>query len=307
MKPSLKALTKLSRNCLLLLTLANTALAAEGQDGKFFLSSMSALRINPIGVFETLQIGYQKPLTLGSSESPLFKDTYVKLAFAPSLSPAFGRWGALAEVMPLSILRLSVLGEYVTHFGTFGTLQSFQNPSADFSDTQLKALRNSSDTAQLNYATTGTAVTFGALLQGKTGEIVARSNYRAIHQDTRLTRPGDTVYYDILNDILAPQKGWIHLLDTDVLRQDGDWTYGVRHSLVATSYNGMAAPENTPTHRVGALISRKLALSEDSKLSSQSAFLLVQWWVKHRFRTGADTSAALPLIALGYSFAMDLR
>jgi hypothetical protein len=150
-------------------------------------------------------------------------------------------------------------------------------------------------------------VTLGVLLQGKVGEFVARSNYRAIYQNTTLKRAGDTVYYDILNDILAPQQGWIHLVDTDVLRLDGDWTYGLRHSMVATSYPGSAVTENTPTHRLGALISKKLALGEGSRLSNQSVFLLTQWWLKHRYRTGADSSAALPLIALGYSFAMDLK
>ena len=273
--------------------------------GRWVLTNMLAARLNPLGLFNQSQFGYQ--YSLSESEDPLFKGTYAKLAFAPSLSPAFGRWGLLAEVMPVSVLRLSVLGEYVTHFGTFGTLQSFSNPTADFSDAKLKELRNSTDTAVKNYSSSGTAVTFGALLQGKVGDYAARINYRAIYQNTKV-RSGDTAYYDILLDVLAPKEGWIHTADTDVLRLDGDWTYGLRHTFVSTSYGAQAdSLENAPTHRLGALISKKLESDPNSRISSPSVFLLTQWWLKHRFRTGAASSAALPLIALGYSFSVDFK
>ena len=272
---------------------------------------MTALRANPLGLFETASFGYQYGLS--TSDSPLLKGTYAKVAFAPSVSPAFGRWGILAEVMPLSILRLSVLGEYVTHFGTFGTLQSFNSPNADFSDAKLSELRKSTDTNVRNYSSSGRAATLGVLLQGKEGDYVGRVNYRGIYQDTSL-RTGDTVYYDILLDVLAPKSGWIHTTDTDLLRQEGDWTYGLRHTFVTTSYPDSAfqvgeakTNTNVPTHRLGVLLSRKLSLSEGSVLSQRSFFVLAQWWLSHRYRTGAVTSQALPLVALGYSFSLDLK
>jgi len=295
------------------LALVNDARAEEPSEsrGKWTLSSLTALRVNPIGLFETASFGYQ--YSLSTSDDPLFKGTYVKVAFAPSVSPAFGRWGLLAEVMPLSILRLSVLGEYVTHFGTFGTLQSFNSPNADFSDPKLLELRESTDTNIKNYSSSGTAVTLGAMLQGKVGDYAARVNYRGIYQNTNL-RSGDTVYYDILLDILAPRTGWIHTTDTDLLKLDGDWTYGLRHTLVSTSYPDSAYPSgeatnttNAPTQRLGPLVSKKLAPSEGSSVSNQSIFVLTQWWLSHRFRTGQTSSKFLPLIAAGYSFNFDVK
>jgi len=276
----------------------NLAQADEAKPaaGKYFLTNTTALRLNPIGLFNSTQIGYEMPLS--QSDSPLFKGTYAKIAFAPSVSPAFGRWGLLAEVMPLSILRLSVLGEYVTHFGTFNFLQSFPSPSDDFSDARIEELAQSANEDEKNYSTTGKAVTFGALLQGKVGEIAARVAYRGIYQQTDL-REGDNVYYDVFLDILAPKTGWIHTTDTDILRMDGDYTYGLRHTFVSTSYDGVEdSEENVPTHRVGPLFSMKLANAEGSKVTSRSAFLLAQWWVKHRYRSG-------PLVALGYTINLD--
>ncbi len=288
--------------------LGNAEAVKAEETSKWFLTNTTALRLNPIGLFNTSQVGYQIPLS--QSDSPLFKGTYAKIAFAPSLSPAFGRWGVLAEVMPVSILRLSVLGEYVTYFGTFNFLQSFESPSDDFSDTAIKDLGASADATEQGYSATGKAVTFGALLQGKVGNIAARVAYRGIYQQMNV-RDGDNVYYDPFLDILAPKSGWIHTADTDVLKLDEEWTYGLRHTFVATSYDGVVASpgaeadENTPTHRVGPLISKKLQTSEGSRISNPSAFLLVQWWLSHRYRTGAEVSQAMPLIAAGYTFNVD--
>jgi hypothetical protein len=38
-----------------------------------------------------------------------------------------------------------------------------------------------------------------------------------------------------------------------------------------------------------------------------TAFLLVQWWAKHRYRTGAEdgVGAGVPYIVLGFSFEGD--
>ena len=35
-------------------------------------------------------------------------------------------------------------------------------------------------------------------------------------------------------------------------------------------------------------------------------YLLAQWWVKHRYRTGQEVSQGLPMIVLGFSFTGDL-
>ncbi len=47
------------------------------------------------------------------------------------------------------------------------------------------------------------------------------------------------------------------------------------------------------------------ARSTGAKFNTPTVFVLVQWYLKHRFRTGADTSQALPLIGVGFQMTGD--
>ena len=44
----------------------------------------------------------------------------------------------------------------------------------------------------------------------------------------------------------------------------------------------------------------KVRWEDGAAFNNPTVFVLIQWWAKHRFRTGADTSGALPLMGVGF-------
>jgi hypothetical protein len=177
-----------------------------------------------------------------------------------------------------------------------------------FSDSAIKA-----NTAN-RLVTNGWELTLGANLQFKLGPVVVRSAARLVNGNLAL-RPGDTVYYDQLYDVLAPNRGWFFTNDLDVLYQglENKLIVGARYTFTAPLYDSTRHLDPTAasttvdnsTHRVGPLIGYTFKMEDGAKFNTPTVFLLVQWWVKHRWRTGADTPAALPLIGIGFQITGD--
>jgi hypothetical protein len=259
-------------------------------------------RINPLGLINQFQIGFRYNLT--DSESLLRKGTYLYAAFAPQVSPAFARAGWLLEAQPLSILRLSALYETAYNFGTFDTIQSFPSPLAEHSDRLMDE-----QSAEASYATGGHVMTLSALLQLKGGPIAARANYRAIWQTLNL-RGDDTVFYDLQMDILAPNGGWLHTVDTDLLYvTGGPITAGLRHTVVSAAYpdSSFITGETregigSPTHRAGPIFIYRFNEREHTRFNQPTLFVIANWWLEHRYRTGQEISQALPYAIVGFAF-----
>lgn len=288
-----------------------------GDPHQWRYSSITVLRLNPLGFINQSQVGYRYRLFDPEDNSPdapfgqrLLQNTYVALNFAPSISPAFFRPGVQFEIAPLAILKLNALYEQQAHFGTFRTVQSYRSPNADFSDTTM----DETDKAGASYATHGQSLTLGALLQMKVKKVAARTNFRAQWVDMQL-RPGDTVFYDIMFDVLQPKTGWMFTTDTDVLVELGsDATMlGVRHTWVSVDYPDDAFlagekldTDNTPTHRVGPIFVHRLNDVTGTAFNQPTIFVMAQWWLAHRYRTGEDVSQAFPYLLAGFGFNGDL-
>src|SRR5205814_2280108 len=93
--------------------------------------------------------------------------------------PAFLKFGPSIELQPLSVFNLRLAAEYIGFFGTFGYLQSFQTPTAVYSDTALDDGKANSR----NYSTNGIHAMIEPTIQlkvdvGKTGE--GRPKYGSI-------------------------------------------------------------------------------------------------------------------------------
>lgn len=267
-----------------------------------YYSNASFFRWNPIGLVNRTQLGYK--YMLFDSDSVLLKDSYAGLSFAPQLSPSFTTLGGRFELSPLAVLRVSAQYDWVTHYGTFGTIVSSPTPNADFSDTA----RDEAAENDLNYSTSGSILTLGTRLQAKVGPIAVRVQGRAIRQELDL-KDGDTVYYDLINEVMMPNGGWLYIVDSDLLYLAGPLSIGLRHSYVTTTYDDddflpgeSTEDKNNPMQRLGPLVAYKFDSEPGDVMGQPTVFMLVNWWLQHRYRTGEDVSQAVPYFVLGYAF-----
>jgi len=264
-----------------------------------------ALRYNPLGLLYDGRFSYR--FRLYQSESKALRDNFLGIGLAPTASPAFLRVGPYVEFNPLSVLGFWAAFQYVQYFGTFDLAQGFPGAQSNFSDSALKA-----NTAN-RLPTNGWELTLGATFQVKVAFMVIKSAARLVNGNLKL-RDGDRVYYDQFYDVAAPNNGWYLTNDLDVLYQ------GLENKLVAGARYTFTAPFYDPTrhydpnvsetfdnsmHRVGPFVGYTFKFEDGAKFNTPTVFLLMQWWVKHRFRTGVDTSAALPLIGLGFQMTGD--
>ncbi len=304
------------RKTLVLLGLA-ASLTARGQSlttrsppqHRVVYRNLTVLRLNPLGLINETRAAYR--FRLFQSEKEAFRDNFAAVGIIPALSPAYARLGALVEVQPLSVLQLWASYEVVRYFGTFSQLQSFATPGAGFSDTDLKNLAAlpAGDPGR-SYGVTGTQLTLGANIQAKVGPVVVRTQLRMVRPDYPL-RAGDALFYDILYDVLAENRGWFLTNDADLLFQTAfGLTVGARWTATAPRYSAHVLngePNlNGPTHRIGPLAAYTFFQDDGARFNAPTILMAVNWWVTHRYRTGADVSMAVPYFVLGFAFTGDL-
>ena len=169
-----------------------SALAREGTDltpprHRVTYSNMLAGRYNSLGLSDMYTLGYQ--LRLWDRPGVLFKDTYLWIGTAGTITPAFGLVGGKLEVKPLAVLQLWAQVQYFGNFDTFGIVQSFPSPADEHSDTRL----DENDEKGLSYTTSGWEAQLGARAQAKVWNIAVRDTLKVTYADMEL-RYGDNVY-----------------------------------------------------------------------------------------------------------------
>ncbi|HYO51898.1 hypothetical protein [Archangium sp.] len=262
-----------------------------------------AARVNPSGLFTNLT--FQVRYRLYESESPALKDNFVSVGPVVFASPALLRGGIGVEFQPLSVLQLSASYEGIYWFGNFNYLQSFPSPNADASDRRLAELGGAGGTS---YASSGTVLTLAALLQLKVGPIVVRSNPRFFSFNLKL-RDGDRVFYEPVTDVVIPNGGWATSNDADLLYLAGRLTVGLRYSTTGSFFRPQDYPAgetdtglNPTIHRVGPFLAYTFYDKPDRLFNAPTLVLISQWFLRHRYRTGAEVSQAMPWIALAFQF-----
>jgi hypothetical protein len=288
-------------------------------ENQLFFRSTNVIRYNPLGLITDNQLSFRH-LLYRADDNVLLRDNFVGVGFTPQVSAAFARVGALVEVQPLSILRLWANFDVVGYFGTFGLLQSFDSPNADFSDSTINARGQLPDgDPQKNFATWGSQFTLGMDLQVKVGPIAARNLSRLVRGSYEI-RDGDTVYYDQFYDVLAPNNGLYLNNDTDLLYvSDFGLVAGVRMNVTQPFYRtedftlpeqtallGRVDHQNGPTLRAGPLVTYTFFDDPTALFNKPTIIVVGNWWVAHRYRTGADVSQALPYLAVGFQVTSDL-
>ena len=271
-------------------------------------------RLNPLGLLYEGRLMYR--LRLYETESLALRDNFIGGGLALSMSPAFANVGAYVEFQPLSVLGFWASYVYSRYFRTFGLMQSYPSAaSSDFSDPEnsRRAALPRTDPAS-NYVTDGSQLIIGADFQVKFLEVILlRSKTRLIRADYKL-RDGDNVYYEQFYDVLAPNRGWVLTDDVDLLwqRRDLKMFAGLRYTATTAFYDGrqyLAGEEQTNRnfmHRVGPFAGYTFKVEDGARFNNPTVFILAQWWLVHRYRTGQVSTQALPLISVGFQFTGDL-
>jgi hypothetical protein len=276
-----------------------------------------ALRVNPLGLLYEGRFMYR--LRLYESDSLALRDNFIGVGFTPIASPAFIRAGAYVEVQPLTVLGFWATYTFVQYFGTFNLFQSFPSARSNFSDAEIARLGqlDKGPAGGGEYLTNGTELTLGADFQVKLADLVVRARGRLVRADMRL-RDGDTVFYDQFYDVLVPNRGWYLTTDVDLLYQTPNKRFvaGGRYTGTVPFYDArhFAAGEqpvaNNALHRVGPFVGYTFKIEDGATFNNPTAFVLIQWWLQNRNRTGTATNPdgvtqVLPLIGVGFQMTGD--
>ncbi len=281
----------------LLCVLASPAVGAPPQH-RVLYNAATVLRYNPLGLQVQGKLAYQYKLY--DSDSLLFRTGYVGAFFEPIISPALARVGVGVEAEPIAVLQLGAKAEWLQFYGTFNHLQSFPGADVDWSDS---AVERAAD-ASRDYAPGGWQANIFAVLRARVGPLVLRSRLTAMTADMDL-RSGDTTWYDPYFDVLQPDGGWTLVNDADLLLmlKDERLIVGLRHNTTHALHDegGFDA-----TQRLGPLVAYRFYDEPDSTLNRPTIFLLLNWYLSHPFRTGEDTSQAIPYVALGFAVSGEI-
>jgi hypothetical protein len=264
-------------------------------------------RINPLGLVNELTLGYRAQLV--ARDTPLWRESYALVAAHGYLTPAFARIGPLLELQPLAVLNLGVGYDFVGAFGNLSQLTSLPSATDAWGPDELTR----STKAGLNYSTTGHLVTISGLLQGRVKNIALRSATRALWGDMRL-RDGDRVYYDQAFDIPMPDRGWTIINETDLIYMFDEGKarglrIAIRHSVTQALYRRRhfdpvepVSTPNGPTLRLGPAAGYVFFDRPGARFNRPMVFVLSQWWLRHRYRTGEQKHVAVPYFAIGLQF-----
>jgi hypothetical protein len=275
---------------------------------KLVYQNLFALRYNPLGLVDELTLGWRMQLFM-KKQGALYQDTFFALKAHAFLNPAFARIGPRVEIQPLAILNLQATYNFVGYFTTFDQLMSFPSPAENYSDTRLDDLGD----AGQNYPASGHLVTLAALVQAKVKDVAVRDNLKFYYVDLSLRR-GHTVFYDQTLDIAQPDDAWTLTNDLDLIYLfDFGLKLGARYTLTHAFYQPKhfrlgepVSQPNGPTHRVGPAVLHTFYDKPERRFNKPTLIVLIQWWARHRWRTGVDVHPAVPYLVVGFMFEGDL-
>jgi hypothetical protein len=279
---------------------STTAHAAETVPPKYRLiyNDMVAARNNPIGLMNLIEVMARRRLF--KPDGLLLNDTHLSAGPFFDLNPAAAALGGVIRFKPLAVLQLTASSAWVGYFGTFGLIQSFDQPDVDYSDTRL----GKNEDAGQNYATTGSILKLEGLIQGKSGPVAFRSTFLASRYDHNAR--GQPHWFDTGLDVMAPTRGWVLKNDVDLLWMDdkglalgGRWTW-------TDPILGTQTDADRATHRAGPIGIYKFFDRPGASYNAPSVVFMAQWYARHPYRTGQDVPAALPYVAGGFLFGGDI-
>ncbi|MFM7199894.1 MAG: hypothetical protein ACKO6N_03815 [Myxococcota bacterium] len=274
---------------------------------RLYLGSLSVIRLNPVGLETQNKIAFNHKLY--ASSNPFLANNFLELAAMLKLNPAYLKVGPLVELQPASVFNLRLGYEYLRFFGTVNYLQSYDLPSADYSDPTRNDV-----TDALAYATSGHHLFAEPTLQMKLGAIAVRAKWAFEYwnmglNDSDANGVMDTVFYDATLDTLVPGNGFIWTQETQLVYAKNRLTVGLQYNAVHPVYgeaqgaSELAEGFDLTTHRkIGPLIAYAFNTREFTKYNRPTLLLSTGYYVKHQYRDSIST----PYILVGFAFNSDL-
>ena len=261
--------------------------------------------VNPMVAEYRMHINYRQ--RLGQSEDLLWRNTFLSLGGHVRLNPAYSAVGPMVEWQPMAIFNLKALVDAYGFFGTAGMLQSFRSPLDDYSDAVQRARTEALDT----YGTIGWHAMVQPTLQAQVGPVAIQNVFTVDYWDMRL-RGGDTLWYDAGPDTLLPGRGWTLTEEVNLVYLAGPLTVGATMRYLLPLYDAehfrpgedTGAVDNTNL-RLGVLAAYTFHDGGYSAFNHPTAFVTATWHLRHRYRTGVETTQALPFVGLGFAFQQD--
>ena len=138
------------------------------------------------------------------------------------------------------------------------------------------------------------------------GPIVVRDTFKVTRADVVL-HPGDTVFYEQLTDLLTPNRRLTLTNDLDVLWQTPltGFFAGVRYAAGAPLYGPDNGLGDTATHRLGPIFAWRIFDHDGARFNQPTVAMVINWYLKHPYRTGQETPTAIPYFALAFQTSGD--
>jgi hypothetical protein len=215
--------------------------------------------------------------------------------------------GPLVEWQPIAVFNLKALVDAYGFFGTAGMLQSFRSPLDEYSD----ALRGTRSTAGENYSTTGWHAMLQPTLQARVGPVAVQNVFTVDYFNMRL-RSGDTLWYDAGPDTLLPGRGFSLTEEVNLVYLAGPLTVGGTFRYLLPLYSPESFRPGEDAHavdnsnmRLGLLAAYTFFEGGYSSFNHPTVFVTANWHLRHRYRTGVETSRAIPFVGVGFSAQQD--
>ena len=216
-----------------------------------------------------------------------FSSAQVGISIRPLISITQFRPGLDLEISPFPYLK--ILAGYERAY-YLQSLFTFRNASSDWSDGSRS--RSSGISARADF--------FHASLHAKIPikSFIFRNQFKLSYAKFDV-QGNDEIVYDELLDIPLPIEGLSYTNEFDALYvPNSKWIFGLRYT---TSKALVDEDPNGSTHRVGPLVSHVFYAKHGALVDSISGFILLNWYIKHRFRTGLEVSPLLPYSAIGFT------
>ena len=278
---------------------------------RLVLNGFTALRGNPLGFSVEGELALRQRLY--PDDALALRDNFLALGVRGALSPATARIGLLAQVQPLTVLNLHAAVDGIAYFGNFDNLRSFKSARSEWGDAALDASKLLPETDPSRaHAATGLQLTFGARLQLKVGKVAVSNTSDFIRTQASL-QDGDRVFLDPVQASLVPQKGLLLVDDLDAVWVSGTGLIaGLRlsalHPFFGARHYGPGEPQESDTAqlRMGPVFVYRFFKEDGRAFNAPTVAVHVNWYLQHKYRTGAEVSQANPYVAVGFGFFGDL-
>ena len=263
--------------------------------------NLMILRYNSLGGEELPSLHYR--LRLFNKTGPAWEDAHFGVGFQPTADFTQTRLGPTLTFKPIAFFSLTAGYAYNIWYGAFGNLRSYDTPGAEY------FLPDDFESSPDVYGTTGHEVLIGARISFAVGPFVF-SNYAVFSWTDMALRSGDRWYFQPSTDLLVQNRGWYLANDADLGFITPFGLNVLARTTVCHAFytdGGQAAgARNTPNVRFGPMLTYMFFDRPLSSFNKPTLIFSMSWWLRNRYRTGAEVSGGLPFLLLAFKFEVDI-